>query len=630
MNNRESFEIEMSNLLRESFDFQRAAEKNRQYSTRLGWNKYLTRINKLLGFTNVSPSENSFARAVYDWQYSNGLKPDGIIGPNSWLKMKKSLENLSFTTNSSSGDNSNSIVISGSEIKFPKGFSPEDLKPEKTPEMTEFKRLVYKISFSRNCCRKDKKTGNLIIKTSFSLRMPDEALGPTTGNIRTRLIKEAAVWCVKLLDAARKQIQREGKVGNITIDAASGYRDASDQFSKWDQRFSMYYNRAVAKKEIVPGLYDLKNANALSYHIGRGTATPGFSDHNRGVAMDFITTQNGELYTTKKEEPNLTLWKDSWFYQWLQRNAALYRFYPRPSINEPWHWVYRPESSVSREVSLLPSCRESVGQTYYLKNINLTVDKKNLTYIDKHRSTGIYVPSSFICSTKANIIVYLHGYKFGYPGENSTIHDYWDKKQFPLFAFREELLKSQKNAILVAPTLGSKSQAGRLIDAQDGGLDWYLGYVLELLQKQGIAKEIGEVVLACHSGGGSPMLRLATINSNKFMLRECWGFDSLYSGYDEKKNKRYTQPDRWLYWAKKNPDKKLFIYYYTSTEKEAVYLEKNKNIRKVHNIYVKKLDTKYAKEKIKDKMIGKKYEKAPHFWVPITYWKDRLSELSWT
>jgi hypothetical protein len=159
---------------------------------------------------------------------------------------------------------------------------------------------------------------------------------------------------------------------------------------------------------------------------------------------------------------------------------------------------------------------------------------------------------------------------------------------------------------------------------------------LEFLQKKGIAKEIGEVVLACHSGGGSPMLRLAINSPNKFMIRECWGFDCLYSGKDDKGNKRYTQPDRWLYWAKKNTDKKLFIYYYTSTEKEALHLENEKNnhnkknIQKVHNIHVKKLDIKYAKEKIKGKMIGKRYEKAPHFWVPITYWEERLSGLPWT
>jgi len=641
MRDRDNFETEISDLLGESFDLQRATEKNRQFSISLGWNKYLTKINKLLGLANVSPSEDSFARAVYDWQHTNRIKPDGIIGPNSWLKIKMFLGSLGYPTSSSSSDISNSSIVSGSEIKLPKGFSPEDLSPEKTPEMTEFKRLVYKITFTRSCCKKDKASGKWIIKTPFVLRMPDGALSHTTGNIDTRLIEEAAQWCVRLLNAARKQIEREGKSGNITIDAGSGYRDASKQFSLWNKRFSKYYYRAVKGKEIIPGLYDLKNAHALSYHIGSATATPGFSDHNRGLAMDFVTTQNGKKYTHDKIEPNIGLWKRSWFYNWLEKNAAIYRFYPRPSINEPWHWVYRPESSVSREISLPTSCGDLVGRTYYLKNIDLTGDKtipEKKRYIDNHRLTGIYVPSFFTCASKANIVIYLHGYKKGYPDQNATIREYWNKNLFPLFALREGLLKIRKNAILIAPTLGSKSQSGRLVDAKNGGLDWYLGLVLEFLRNKGITKEIGEVVLASHSGGGSPMLNLAINSTNKFIIKECWGFDCLYSGYadKDKRNKLYTQPERWLNWAKKNPDKKLFIYYYESTRIEAEYLQtkiNNKNKQKVDNILLTKLDIRYAKEKTKDKMLDKKYDKyqrAPHYWVPITYWEDRISGLKWT
>ena len=44
MRDRDNFEMEVSNLLRESFDFKKeATEKNRQFSTSLGWNKYLTK-----------------------------------------------------------------------------------------------------------------------------------------------------------------------------------------------------------------------------------------------------------------------------------------------------------------------------------------------------------------------------------------------------------------------------------------------------------------------------------------------------------------------------------------------------------------------------------------------------------
>ena len=148
-----------------------------------------------------------------NWQHTNRLKPDGIIGPNSWLKMKMFLGPLGYPTSSSSSDISSSNIISGSEIKLPKGFSPEDLSPEKTPEMTAFKRLVYKITFTRSCCKKDKASGKLIIKTPFVLRMPDGALSHTTGNVDTRLIKEAGSMVCKTSGCCQKTDRDGGKIG---------------------------------------------------------------------------------------------------------------------------------------------------------------------------------------------------------------------------------------------------------------------------------------------------------------------------------------------------------------------------------------------------------------------------------
>lgn len=53
------------------------------------------------------------------------------------------------------------------------------------------------------------------------------------------------------------------------------------------------------------------------------TARPGFSMHERGLAIDF--TQNGR-----------TLNRSSSGFAWLKANAATYGFYNLPS--EPWHW----------------------------------------------------------------------------------------------------------------------------------------------------------------------------------------------------------------------------------------------------------------------------------------------------
>lgn len=54
------------------------------------------------------------------------------------------------------------------------------------------------------------------------------------------------------------------------------------------------------------------------------TARPGFSMHERGLAIDFMA--NGQLILSRNNVG----------YRWLAANAARFGFYNLPS--EPWHW----------------------------------------------------------------------------------------------------------------------------------------------------------------------------------------------------------------------------------------------------------------------------------------------------
>lgn len=74
-----------------SFSLEEAIRGNRKYADKLGWIHYVLDINPLLGFPNTNPHEDVFALAVADWQEKNGFSGtdvDGIIGPNTWKKMK--------------------------------------------------------------------------------------------------------------------------------------------------------------------------------------------------------------------------------------------------------------------------------------------------------------------------------------------------------------------------------------------------------------------------------------------------------------------------------------------------------------------------------------------------------------
>jgi len=75
-----------------------AAEKNRYWGTKLGWNQHVYTINDLLlplmGRSNVSLSEEAFAQGISIWQRNNGFSGkdvDGIIGPNTWKKLQNTL-----------------------------------------------------------------------------------------------------------------------------------------------------------------------------------------------------------------------------------------------------------------------------------------------------------------------------------------------------------------------------------------------------------------------------------------------------------------------------------------------------------------------------------------------------------
>jgi hypothetical protein len=161
------------------------------------------------------------------------------------------------------------------------------------------------------------------------------------------------------------------------------------------------------------------------------------------------------------------------------------------------------------------------------------------------------------------------------------------------------LNQSGKNFILVAPTLGPRSQTQTGWLAQPGGLDRYVDQVLAALATHGPYRgwrpQLGNLILACHSGGGLPMRQLA-MGKNRYAshIKECWGFDCLYFTGDE---------NLWAQWASSRPDARLFVHYQSSTRERSEKLKQ----KKVPNIYISISAAK------------------GHNWVPIHHWQERLA-----
>ena len=206
--------------------------------------------------------------------------------------------------------------------------------------------------------------------------------------------------------------------------------------------------------------------------------------------------------------------------------------------------------------------------------------------------TGIFVPDGFVSGPTVDIVLWLHGFK-GDANRRLSIDQYWNATRFAYGGFREGVNASGRNVILVAPTLGSRSEAVDLL--KPGGLDTYLAKVLGVLGK-GVPSGLGNLILACHSGGGKPMRALAG-GSDKALanLRECWGFDCTYNSGDDV---------FWAKWARSRPSARSYFY------------------------YIKNSPTARLSEALRDKRVPNAIvlpsKDNRHNYVPITHWRERL------
>ncbi|HYI94833.1 MAG TPA: penicillin-insensitive murein endopeptidase [Bryobacteraceae bacterium] len=210
--------------------------------------------------------------------------------------------------------------------------------------------------------------------------------------------------------------------------------------------------------------------------------------------------------------------------------------------------------------------------------------------------TGIFFPAGYKAKAEVDLLIYFHGHRIEKRNVKESIVSYWNKAYTPYFTLREVLNESGRSVVLVAPTLGPRSQPGWL--GSKGGLDRYVNQVLAAMTAhrphKGMKLSVGSIVLAAHSGGGAVM-RMAATRGGKYSakIRECWGFDCLYDGVDAA---------AWSAWAKSHPKSKLYFYWKdTKTWPNARKLD----AMKLPNLRVTKSDK-------------------GHMHVPIRYWKERL------
>jgi hypothetical protein len=210
--------------------------------------------------------------------------------------------------------------------------------------------------------------------------------------------------------------------------------------------------------------------------------------------------------------------------------------------------------------------------------------------------TGIFLPERYAPGPAVDLILYLHGHK---GRADLAIDSYWDRRRTPPFALREATNESRRNLVLVAPTLGPRSEAGSLV--RPGGLDAYLERVLAALGAHGphggSPPRLGSLILACHSGGGYPMRKVALGRDRAVAaIRECWGFDCTYNGGDD---------TLWAGWARARPGARLYIYYIPDTQTARLALS-------------------LQRQGGPNVTVTASRARGGHNWVPLAHWRERV------
>jgi D-alanyl-D-alanine carboxypeptidase len=175
----------------------------------------------------------------------------------------------------------------------------------------------------------------------FVASIPPTELGEIERGICMR--RAAAAEAKQLLDQARQDWQadrargdpkalRQGRPG-----LNNAYRSPELQFVLWQRYFPKYYKATADLRRQDPGgEHGPAAADRLAYYVRKWVGAPGYSLHQDGLAMDLEGGSLGPSGSASSRQA----WGQSWYWDWLVRNAARYHFQQNTSINEPWHWQY--------------------------------------------------------------------------------------------------------------------------------------------------------------------------------------------------------------------------------------------------------------------------------------------------
>ncbi len=144
---------------------------------------------------------------------------------------------------------------------------------------------------------------------------------------------------------------QKGRTDVHSIGVASAYRTLNQDKHAWVEAFKTHMDASKEERKASKG--GLLGEAAFHIMLDRmidKKAPPGFSNHTRGIAVDFSTSQYFANYALDKKTGQMKsgivmlgassaqkpLWRKSWLYKWLLANAKNHDF--KPYLKEEWHW----------------------------------------------------------------------------------------------------------------------------------------------------------------------------------------------------------------------------------------------------------------------------------------------------
>lgn len=218
----------------------------------------------------------------------------------------------------------------GAALRMPAGVIPsERLGNLKTAEETAFRKAVYDEQLRQSLADP---------KKEFSQGLAEDNIGKVDGN---PIRKDVAPDAQRMVNAARvaHQMDKSALALNCTyIGVNNAYRPLEGDFKAWINAYPKALDRtARARKRLSTGPYSKEAVAIMADDLYGKKALPGFSNHTKGLAIDFETTQDGQRLgptVAQKED-----WRKSWLYAWLKKNGAKFGFRQLPT--EEWHWDHK-------------------------------------------------------------------------------------------------------------------------------------------------------------------------------------------------------------------------------------------------------------------------------------------------